>query len=167
VGRALLEVLDRIAALRHHGLDQAVRFRHRPARIVDEAGLRHPPPLGVAIARRLRERAYVQPLPPLLTRLQLGLGESPVLGAAHGAVVLGAELLLQPPRAPTGERLPQNECEHDDDSGGDQDPDPCGHEYVTSWFRFSFAPPAAGAAVRVPMQRGGSWTLRDHAAPAG
>src|SRR5205823_7875523 len=95
VGRTQLEVLDRIAAVGHHRLDQAVRRRDGLARVVDELRLRDPPGLRVADARRLRERPDVEPPPALLARLQLRLGDTLVLGAADGAVVFGAELPLQ------------------------------------------------------------------------
>ena len=76
---------------------QAVRARNRGARVVDELGLHALPALQVAVARRLRERPDLEPLPALFACLQLGLGVAFRLRRADRAVVFGAELLLQLP----------------------------------------------------------------------
>lgn len=53
VGGALLEVVDRVAALGPHRLDQAVGASDCAVRVVDELSLDALPALQVAVARHL------------------------------------------------------------------------------------------------------------------
>src|SRR5205085_8480121 len=104
VRRPLLEVLDRIAALAHHLLDQRVGLADRAARVVDEAGLRDLPRLDVALPRARDERPDVELRAALLPLGQLGLGLPLGRRLGDGAFVLGPEALLERPRAPRPER---------------------------------------------------------------
>ena len=100
VGRLLLEVLDRIAALAHHFGDERVGVAERGRRLVDELRLRRTPAFGVAVARGRAQRADVEPAPPFAALAQLGLRGTLVAMLFNGTVVLGPEALAQLCRAP-------------------------------------------------------------------
>ena len=92
---ACLEVLDRIPALGHHGLDQVVRRRDRCARVVDELCLHGLPLRRVPLACRARERPDLELLAPFTPRGELRLGGPLAVRGLERAVVLGAELALE------------------------------------------------------------------------
>ena len=74
VGGALVEVVDRIAAVLHDGLDQHVRLSRGPFRIVDEARLHALPLADVALSRSGRERRDLELSAALGAGRELGLG---------------------------------------------------------------------------------------------
>ena len=89
--RAVVEVLDRVAAVAHHVLDEAIGIVDRRGRIVDELGLRSLPGVHVARAGQRRERPQLELVVAVLALAQIGLGGLAVAGAIDGAVVLGPE----------------------------------------------------------------------------
>src|SRR5690348_6817425 len=128
VAGPLLEVLDRIPALRHHRLDEAVRGRNGTARIVDELSLNGLPVPKVAIARRLRKRLDVEPAAAFLARVQLRFGIALRIRRVDEPVVLRPETLLQPAAPPTGDRLPGDHTDHSHDRDRDDYPNPRSHD---------------------------------------
>jgi hypothetical protein len=124
VGGALVEVLDRVAPLGHHRLDQAVGARDSPAWVVDELRLHSLPALQITVAGCLGERLDLELLPAFFARLQLGLRVTLRIGLAERALVFGAELLLQPACPPARQRLPDDHCKDGNNGDGDQHPYP-------------------------------------------
>src|SRR3954464_10157747 len=124
---ALVEVLDRIPAVRHDGLDQAVGLVHRAARVVDEAGLNALPFGHVALTRSRGERPDVERISPFGARGKLRLRVALAACPLDRTLVLLAEAALQRLRPASRQRLPHDE--RNDDDGGDDDhcPYPCSH----------------------------------------
>ena len=127
VGSLLLEVVDRIPAVAHDRLDQAVGPRDRGTRLVDELALQNLPALEVPLARCACERPDLELAPTLLARGQLGLGRMLAFRGAHRAVVLRPELAAQPVGPLALERAPNDTSDHERGCNCDQHPDPCGH----------------------------------------
>ena len=129
VGCALLEVLDRVAALGHHRLDQAVGRDDGRLRIVDELGLHDSPRLQVPAPGRLRQRPDREPVVSLLARSQLGLGLALCSRSSRACgrirVRTGPAASGPPSRRPLPDRQSTRD---DDDCDGDHHPTPSGHE---------------------------------------
>ena len=117
--RAVVEVLDRVAAVAHDVLDQAVGVDDRDCRIVDELGLRALPGIHEALAGQRRERPELELSWRLLAVAQLGLGGAAIAGAIDGAVVLGPEALAQALGSAPADGRGQDQY-GDDDDGDDE-----------------------------------------------
>jgi hypothetical protein len=127
VGRALLEVIRRVAALAHHPLHERVGFANRRARVVNEPDL-HVTPFGdVPLTRRRRELADVESLAPFASLLQLAFCRLAVAGGFDGAVVFRTEAFLQTTRPPCSRSAHHDHADHDHHSDDDHDPDPRSH----------------------------------------
>ena len=130
VGRALVEVLDRIAALAHHVDDEAVCRPDCSARGLDEPRLDLLPRGPVGRLSLLVERAGLEPRTSLDARLELGLGAAAVAQVLGRPLVLGSERLAQPlgPRPPASAGDGEDEGEDDEhDRSDDGDPHPVFH----------------------------------------
>ena len=90
-----VEVLDRVAAIPHDALDQAVGAVDRGRGVVGELGLRRLPGVDEALAGGRIERVYLELLAQGLALAQLALGRQLVARAHDGALVLGAEAPAQ------------------------------------------------------------------------
>src|SRR6266542_881856 len=96
VGRALLEILDRVAALAHDLVDQPVGAAGRLGRRVDEARLDHAPLLEVAVARAGLQRHDAQLLATRAAVVELMLGRLAAARVPDRSVVLRPELVAEP-----------------------------------------------------------------------
>src|SRR5581483_6183797 len=128
---ALLEVLHRVAAIRHHRLDQAVRARDGGARIVDELRLHGPPACDVPILGSGRERPDVEVPAALLPCRKLLLGRARAVGLLRDPLVLRAEPLAQLRAPALRQGLPDDHGDDNDDGDRDHRPYPSGHRYTS------------------------------------
>src|SRR6266508_2297259 len=120
VGRALLEILDRVAALAHDLVDQPVGAAGRLGRRVDEARLDHAPLLEVAVARAGLQRHDAQLLATRAAVVELMLGRLAAARVPDRSVVLRPELVAEPRGALPAEHQPCERERHDDDDGDEQ-----------------------------------------------
>src|SRR6266545_4339298 len=120
VGRALLEILDRVAALAHDLVDQPVGAAGRLGRRVDEARLDHAPLLEVAVARAGLQRHDAQLLATRAAVVELMLGRLAAARVPDRSVVLRPELVAEPRGALPAEHQPCEREHHDDDDGDEQ-----------------------------------------------
>ena len=96
VGGALLELVrDGVAAVAHDLHHERVGLADGRSGLVDEAALRGPPAIGVAVAGRGVELADLEPVVALAALEQLRLSLLAVASLGDGPLVLGAEALLQ------------------------------------------------------------------------
>ncbi|BDE07901.1 hypothetical protein WPS_31770 [Vulcanimicrobium alpinum] len=114
-------VVDRIAAVTHHFVYQAVGVGHGSARIVDELRLHRAPRLGVAIARAGRERPDVQRSVAILAAREFNFRSPRRTHLLRGAIVFRTESFAQTLRA-TALRDDDRGRDHDDNDHGDDDP---------------------------------------------
>src|SRR6266540_3403594 len=120
VGRALPEILDRVAALAHDLVDQPVGAAGRLGRRVDEARLDHAPLLEVAVARAGLQRHDAQLLATRAAVVELMLGRLAAARVPDRSVVLRPELVAEPRGALPAEHQPCERERHDDDDGDEQ-----------------------------------------------
>jgi hypothetical protein len=112
VGRATVEVLDRIAARGHHLLDQLVRLIHGIRGRVHELRL-HLRPIGrEPVVIGLRERTEIQRAHALAALPEIGLRETAVAGASQRPFVFGAEVPLQPASPGSSDEHPSDHGHH-------------------------------------------------------
>ena len=116
VVRLLVEVLDRIAALAHDLGHERVGVGQRARRLIDELGLRRPPALGVALARRRLERADVIGTSAVEALAQLGFTVARAALFDH-AVVLRTEAFAQLGGAALPHEQHADDAEQHDDDG--------------------------------------------------
>src|SRR6266536_4384497 len=131
IRRALLEVVDRIAALAHELLDQGVSLQDRLVRIVHETLLDRPPACGEAAAGGRPEMAHLELLTPrpLLAAVGAGLPRSRV---AAVAVDSGSEGSPQPEPPHGAGRGPAGSRPSGERGDGDREPSGCSHQALTA-----------------------------------
>ncbi len=127
---ARVEVVDRVAALAHEVGDEPVGVGHRHLRAVDEARLHVLPLLGVALPRRVAQRAQLELVVPGFPIAQVALGLAASVGTFDGPVVLGPKALLEVMPAATARSRRDGRNDHQHHHDGDDDPDPGVH----GWF---------------------------------
>src|SRR5580765_1409233 len=125
VVHAVVEVVDRVAAVSHHAHHEAVRLLHGLGRPIDEPPLHAEPLLAVPVGVGTTQGHYVELRTPLLPLPEQLLSGPTVVGLLDSAFVLGTEPLLQPgrPLSPIGDgrdgrRDDHNDHEDDDDLHG-------------------------------------------------
>ena len=130
VGRALVEIVDRIATFAHHLSHESIRLTHRTRGIVDENALHDLPLFGVSLVCIRRQLDDVELLSLPFARNELLLGGALIAGLVDGAFVLRAEVFLQPcgfPAAVHGQDGEHHQRQCDQDSCCDKKPTPDGH----------------------------------------
>ena len=156
VGGALVEIADGIAA-RVHGLaDQFVRAADRRARIIDEIGLDHAPPLHVALGFLAAQRPDVEALDALLAISELRLRLARVAVLVDGGHVLGAVMRAHLLRSAA---LDDHRAARDDHERRHDDDDDCGRAHAVSppagarWWRAANGRSCAGFPAAPPLRK--------------
>src|SRR5512145_2526788 len=148
-------VLRGVAPLLEQPLDQPLGRAHGLARVADEPSFGVPPLVEVALLRHARQLADVELLTLLLDAVKPSLGSSRSR-SSHGAVVLGAETILQVgPALPDADER-KHEDREDDERGGKDDPFPGLHELPPC--PRAVLPGRRGSETRLPQTPSGHLT---------